>query len=109
MKGPAMTTTPINITSALTLGELQYLQEASGSDLMDFADLPDLEFSTQLRFLIALVTLLKRREDPQWTEEDTKNIPYNEIKQLINLDDSTLLKLGLAEEIEVAAGAPKSE
>ena len=100
-----MTITPINITSALTVGELQYLQESTGSDL---ADLADLDFSTKLRFIIALVTLLKRREDSEWTEEDTKNIPYNEIMQLVNLDDSRLLKLGLAEEIEVAAGDPKS-
>ncbi len=96
----------LQITSPLTLGEIEFVEETSGLAIesMGDADRP------KMKFVIALVTVLKNREDPDWSITDTRNLGIGELNQLIDLsDDQTLVALGVAEEVEVGVTPTKSD
>lgn len=95
----------MNIDSPLTLGEIEFVENTSGLAIESMGE-PD---RPKMGFVIALVTVLKRREDTAWTIKNTRDLPFSDLEKLLDLgDDSTLLALGLAEEQEVSEEATKS-
>lgn len=100
-----MTTQPIIIDRPLTLGEIEYIETTSGVAIDQF-ETPGVP---KTPFLVAIITVLKRRQEPDWKLADTRNIPFSELRAVLDLgDQQTMLKLGLAEEIEVDDEEPKS-
>ncbi|SJM66811.1 hypothetical protein [Agrococcus casei] len=96
----------LTIDSPLTLGEIEFVEDTSGLAIETMGD-PE---RPKMKFVIALVTVLKRREDGDWTIKNTRELAFTDLQKLIDLgDDSTLLALGIAEEVEVADEATKSD
>ena len=61
----------------LTLGEVAKVEDLTGRQFDDNAQ-------PRGRYLIALVYVLKRRDNPDFTYEDAENLDANEAGDLIN-------------------------
>lgn len=102
-----MTQKPITIDTPLTMGELEYVEEYTGRAIEGALADPN---APKMKFMNALITVLKRRDDDKWTIKDTKKLAVLELEKLLDLsDDATLLALGLGQEVEVETDDPKSE
>lgn len=86
------------IESALTLGETEAIEDFTGEPIQ--IALGD-DSKPKMRTIVGLYTILRKRSEPAWTFDDTRNLPLTKVMKDMTLDEATIVKLGLGEEVEI--------
>lgn len=66
-----------------TLGEIDMIENITGASIGSIAG----EDKPQARFLMAMATVLRKREDPEFTLEDASKLRMSELQDIIGSDD----------------------
>lgn len=66
-----------------TLGEIDMIENITGASIGSVAG----EDKPQARFLMAMATVMKKREDPSFTLEDASKLRMTELQEIIGTDD----------------------
>ena len=67
----------------LTLGEMAYAEDLAGMPLSALGD----DNVPKTHLLIALVTVIKKRENPNYTAKDAERLTMTELGEILNFDD----------------------
>ncbi len=67
----------------LTLGEMAFAEDLAGMPLSALGD----DNLPKTRLLIALVTVIKKRENPGFNVKDAEGMTMTELSEILNFDD----------------------